>query len=114
MEAFYVENLTISEGVTIDFSASVTYRMSTLPFLFLAGLLCLPSGLPKKVEEGSAATGLLHNGQPGKESSGLWQWNRGRFVFSARCFTELHLALDGAEMSEQFAETGSGAVSVWS
>lgn len=48
-------------------------------------LVCLPSGLPKKVEGGSAATGLLHNGQPGKESGGLWQWDRGRFTVMLWC-----------------------------
>lgn len=72
------------------------HRMSTLPFLLLSGLACLPSGLPKKVEGGSEATGLLHNGQPGKESGGLWQWDRGE---STAFMIHPCLAVIGAVMS---------------
>lgn len=55
--------------------------------------------MPKKVEGGSAATGLLHNGQPGKESGGLRQWDRGKLTVLAWRVTSSSLALKGAVMS---------------
>lgn len=77
-----------------------------------SGLVRLPSGFPKKVEGGSAAIGLLHNGQPGKESGGLWQWDRGMCTAIVWHVMLRYLRWNGAVCAERFAETGSGAVSL--
>lgn len=66
-----------------EWLSSDTHRMSTLPFLLSAGFGASSFRLAEESwGRFRKATGLLHNGQPGKESGGLWQWDRGEFTAS--------------------------------